>query len=399
MHKVDSGAVKTSVIIKDFSLKIFILFIIYFILSKFILPRLSKIFANSQELLLLFSAAFSFSYAYLFYTFGFSLEIGALLAGIVLSTSSFSKEIASRFRPIRDFFLIIFFIILGVEAQFNNLQNSGLLITLLSIFVIIINPLILFLIMNLLGHRTRTSFYTSVTMGQVSEFSLVILSIARGYGYINDTSFAMVLVVMLISICFSSYMILYSEKIYNFIKPFLRIIEIRKNNNRIIEKEENIFDFVVFGYDRVGKRFLDLAIEKGYNYVIIDINPKSVEKAQKEGGNAFYGDAGDLGFLEENNLLKSKMIVSTIPDFNTNLNLIYFYKGANKNSKDDEKIIIVVAHREDQARELYKHGADYVIMPYQIGANEAAHFIKNFDFEKEKFILEKKKHLQILKNY
>lgn len=399
MHKADMGSVKTSLIIKDFSLKIFILFVIYFILSKFVLPRLSKIFANSQELLLLFSAAFSFFYAYLFYMFGFSLEIGALLAGIVLSTSSFAKEISSRFRPIRDFFIIIFFIILGVEAQFNNLSNSSLLIIVLSIFVIIINPLILFLIMNLLGHRTRTSFYTSVTMGQVSEFSLVILSIARGYGYVDNISFSIVLIVMLVSICFSSYMILYSEKIYTFVRPFLHLIEIRKNNRKIIEKDENVFDFVIFGYDRVGKKFLDLAIEKEYNYVIIDINPKSVEKAEKDGGLAFYGDAGDLGFLEENNILKAKMIVSTIPDFNTNLDLVNFYKNNNKNSKNDSKIIMVVAHREEEAKILYKHGADYVIMPYQIGANEAAGFIKNFAFESEKFLAEKKKHLQTLKNY
>lgn len=232
MHTASIGEIKTSIIVASFSLKVLILILIYFILSKWILPKISKLFAKSQELLLLFSAAFSFSYAYLFYVLGFSLEIGALFAGIILSASNFSKEIASRFRPIRDFFIIIFFIILGLEAEFINLIGAGWIIAILSIFVIIANPLILFIIMNLLGHRTRTSFYTSLTMGQVSEFSLVILSIARVYGYIDSRSFSIVLIVMLISICVTSYLILYSEKIYKHFRPILHFLEIRKNNKK-----------------------------------------------------------------------------------------------------------------------------------------------------------------------
>lgn len=393
MHTASIGEIKTSIIVASFSLKVLILILIYFILSKWILPKISKLFAKSQELLLLFSAAFSFSYAYLFYVLGFSLEIGALFAGIILSASNFSKEIASRFRPIRDFFIIIFFIILGLEAEFINLIGAGWIIAILSIFVIIANPLILFIIMNLLGHRTRTSFYTSLTMGQVSEFSLVILSIARVYGYIDSRSFSIVLIVMLISICVTSYLILYSEKIYKHFRPILHFLEIRKNNKKIIDKDSEIFDFIVFGYDRVGKRFLDLAKEEKFNYAIIDINPKNIEKAQNDGGIAFFGDAGDIIFLEENNILKSKMIVSTIPDFNINMNLIGFYK---KNKKDKNKIIIVVAHKEDEAKALYKEGADYVIMPYHIGAEEAAYYISKFSFDKNKFIKEKNKHIKKL---
>ena len=247
--------------------------------------------------------------------------------------------------------------------------------------------------MNILGHRTRTSFYTSLTMGQVSEFSLVILSIARGYGYIDSRSFSIVLIVMLISICITSYFILYSEKIYKYLRPLLHFLELRKNNKKIIESTDTIFDFIVFGYDRVGKRFLDLAKQEKFNYAIIDINPKNIEKAKKDGGIAFFGDAGDIIFLEETNILKSNMIVSTIPDFNININLINFYK---KNKNDKNKIIIVVAHRENEAKNLYKEGADYVIMPYHIGAEEAAYYINKFAFDKEKFHKEKVKHIKKL---
>jgi len=88
--------------------------IVFLFLSGFyILPRLTKNIAKHQELLFLFSIFWCFLIAALFGYVGFSIEIGALIAGIVLSVSPYSVEISSRVRPLRDFFLIIFFIILG----------------------------------------------------------------------------------------------------------------------------------------------------------------------------------------------------------------------------------------------------------------------------------------------
>ncbi len=231
------GGDGTLSLLKSFGIKIIVLIVIYIVLSKWILPRMSKLFSRSQELLLLFSLSFSFLYAYLFEVFGFSLEIGALLAGIILSNLNFAKDIASRFKPIRDFFIIIFFILLGFQAQFFSLSGSGNLIIVLSIFVIIFHPIILFMIMNLLGYRTRTSFYTGLSMGQVSEFSLVVLVIAKNYNFINNQVFAVVLIIMLVSICFSSYLLLYSERIYKFIKPFLKLLEIRKIKKEFFNEE------------------------------------------------------------------------------------------------------------------------------------------------------------------
>lgn len=345
---------------------------------------MSKLFARSSELLLLFSLAFSFLYAYLFEVFGFSLEIGALLAGIILSNLNFAKDIASRFRPIRDFFIIIFFILLGFQAEFSNLNGYGNIIIILSVFVIIFHPIILFIIMNLLGERTRTSFLAGLTMGQVSEFSLVVLAIAKAYGYINDIIFAIVLIVMLISICFSSYLLLYSEHIYKFIKPFLKLLEIKKIKKESFNEEGREWDMVIFGYDKVSRDFLELAKRKDYHTLVVDIDNHAVNRAKENGGIAILGDAENISFLEDNHILRAKIIVSTIPYFDVNLNLLKFYKQKLKEDVET-KIFISIAYQEKQMKALYSAGADYVILAYKIGVKEAVENISKFNFNQAEF--------------
>lgn len=391
--------IKINSLVLFFILKVILLIFLFYILNKYILPKLTNIFSNSQELLLLFSAAFAFSYSYLFEVLGFSLEIGALFAGIILSSSIYARDIASRFRPIRDFFIIIFFLLLGLKADFSGMSQYTMIIIIFLIFVVIINPIIMFLIMNLLGHRTRTSFFTALTMGQVSEFSLVILSVAKMFNYINNDLFSIVLIVMFVSICFSSYMLLYSENIYKFLSPFLHKIEIKKIHKRIIESKNKDFDMVIFGYDKIGNKFLNLAKNKDFNYLIIDIDKNAIERAKKYNANILFGDATNIDFLEENNIFNSRMIVSTIPYFNINKRLIEKYKNHNSNKGfnfEKNKIAISIAKLKEEAISLYETGTDFVVMPYELGGDLAVEYIEKFNFNKEKFYKEKEKQLEKL---
>lgn len=391
--------IKISSIIISFLFKIILLVFLFYILNKYILPKLTKIFSSSQELLLLFSAAFAFSYSYLFEVLGFSLEIGALFAGIILSSSIYAKDIASRFRPIRDFFIIIFFLLLGLKADFSGMSQYTMVIIIFLIFVVIINPIIMFLIMNVLGHRTRTSFFTALTMGQVSEFSLVILSVAKIFNYVNNDLFSIVLIVMFLSICISSYMLLYSENIYKFLSPFLHKIEIKKTHKRIIESKIKNLDIIIFGYDKIGSKFLALAKKRDFNYLIIDIDKKAIDRAKEDRANILFGDASNIEFLEENNIFSSRMIVSTIPYFNINKFLIEKYKSHNSKNRfnfEKNKIIISIAKTKEEAISLYQVGADFVVMPYELGGDLAVEYIDKFNFNQEKFYIAKEKELEKL---
>lgn len=373
-----------SVVITTFILKTLILLGIYYLLSKFILKRLASIFATSQETLLLFGLGSGFFMAFLFYKFGFSLEIGALFAGVAIASSNFAKEISSRLKPLQDFFIAMFFVLLGARLVVNDIQSMVVPIVLMLIFVLIVKLVMIFFIVNILGHRTRTSFYVAVSLTQVSEFSLIMLGLVAKFGYIDQNIVSMLTIVMMVSIVLSSYMMIYVDNLYNLLRKVLKRVEIRKNNYKVIDEDLKDLDAVVFGFDRIGHEFVDVFKKLKYKYLVIDINPKYINEAIESGVQAIYGDAEDYGFLEENNILNSRMIISTIPHFKTNQFLVEKYKR-----KNPKGIIIAIAHDESKSRDLYKKGASYVIMPYHLGAYHAGKMLAEFKENPKIFEIEK----------
>lgn len=382
--EINPDALSNSNIIFTFFVKVVILFIIYILLRNFVLKKSVVLFASSQETLLLFGLGSAFLMAYIFYGFGFSLEIGALFAGVALASSNFAKEISSRLKPIQDFFIALFFVFLGADLIIENSHNLLIPIILFTLFVIVIKLIITFLVLNLFGHRTRTGFYVALSLTQVSEFSLIMLGLVSAQGYIDKNIVSIITIVAMISISTSAYFMIYIEEIYSYMRNFLKKLEIKKNNFKIINDEAKDLDAVIFGFDRIGHEFVDVFKNLEYKYLVIDINPTYIETAISSGAIAVYGDAEDLGFLEENNIFSSKMIVSTIPSFKTNLFLVENYKKRNK-----EGVIVVTAHDEVKSKILYEAGATYVVMPYHLGAYHAGNMLMEFKNNPNVFDLEK----------
>lgn len=352
-----------------------------FLLSKYLLPSLSKFLAGSGELLFLFSVTWGIGLSGAFSLLGLSAEVGALVSGITLSVSPFAYEITSRMKPLRDFFIVLFFILLGSQMAFNNFDSLIAPIFVFSIFVLIGNPLILFVIMNLLGYRRKTAFQIGLTVAQISEFSLILVALGLSVGHVNSDILSIVTFVGLITISVSTYLIIYNDAIYSKISKYLSFFEIVKKPH--LEKSnfgEANFEVVLFGFDRVGARFLEEFKKLDKNFAVIDINPKSIVRAKRLGANAIYGDASDIEFLAEIPFKEARLIVSTIPDFETNDTLTRFMRKKFKDS-----IIIVLAHTVEHAKQLYRAGATYVVLPHHLGAEHAATMISDLGLSLAKF--------------
>ncbi|PIP69177.1 sodium:proton exchanger [Candidatus Nomurabacteria bacterium CG_4_9_14_0_2_um_filter_32_10] len=366
----------------------FVFFVFLYLISKYILPRFLDFLAKSQELLFIFSIAWGTGLATLFHFLGFSLEIGALAAGVALASSPFSQEIGSRMKPLRDFFILLFFIMLGSQLILTDFSNIFYIATILSVFVLIGNPIIVFLIMNILGYRNRTSFLTGLTVAQISEFSLILIALGYSLGYLNKEFVSLITLVGIITIIGSTYFFMFSEEIYSKLRSFLNSNFGKKIT--INEEEENKENnMVIFGYDRVGYDFVNVAQKMNIKYLVIDFNPSVIRRLEKNKIPCCFGDADDIDFLEEIRISKSKIIISTIPDFETNLNLISYYRNHNK-----EGIIVVISHSIRDTQEFYKYGASFVIMPHYLGAIHASRMIENYGFDSKAFEKEKLKHIE-----
>jgi len=374
-------------------LKGFGLLVLLFLVGIYILPKVTKIIAKSQEFLLLFSIGWCLALASLFHYLNFAMETGALIAGITLSLSPYRYEISSRMRPLRDFFIVLFFILLGSQMLFTDIIQYIIPIIILSVFILIGNPLIVMTLMGLLGYTKRNSFLAGLTVAQISEFSLILIVLGVKVGHLTNEILSFVTAIGLITITGSSYMIIYANRIYPHISKYLKIFE--RKGSKVDEHKyhkEGIYDIILFGYNRIGYDLLESFKKIKKKFLVVDYNPETIMDLAKEGTDCRYGDASDSELLNELNFSKAKMIYSTIPDFDTNLLLINKIKECNKKA-----IIIVVSHQIDEAIELYDKGATYVLMPHFLGGRYASTLIEKHGLDFDKFLNEKITHIEHLR--
>lgn len=294
--------------IKDFSsfdagniilgliLKGAIVFLCLFLISKYFLPKLSSFFATSPELLFLFSIAWGLGLSSVFYLLGLSMDIGALLAGAAFAVSPFSEEIVSRLKPLRDFFLVLFFVLLGskiaIDGNFETVFYSA---SVISFFVLIVNPVIVFVTMNLLGFRSRTGFMVAMTATQIGEFSLILIALGASMGRVNNSLVQIITLVGIFTIAVSSYLIFYSDEIYHNIKNLVLLFEIRKGAKRERVGHHGDYEMIIFGFHRVGEDFALSAKHIGANFVAVDFNPAAVKRLQEKNIPFKFGDADVCG--------------------------------------------------------------------------------------------------------
>jgi Kef-type K+ transport system membrane component KefB len=368
-------------------LKALIIVVILFVFVSYILPRISKYIASSQEILFLFSMTWGLGLASVFAVMGLSMEIGALIAGITLSLTPFAYEIGSRLKPLRDFFIVLFFLHLGSQMVLDNLTEILIPAVILSLFVLIGNPAIVIVLMSILGHRRRTGFMTGLAIAQISEFSLILAALGYNVGHISQEVLSIITIVGLITIAGSTYFILYADGIYKKVEKMLKFLEL-ESTNRHAKGDSNKYKLVLFGYDSVGTYFVDAFKKLNKPFVVVDFNPDSIQELEALEIPNKYGDAEDIEFLQEINLAQIELCVSIIPDLRTNLILTKYIKDINPKA-----VVIAVSHDVRQANQLYKAGATYVILPHYLGAKHAANMIARLETDIKEFEEEKQKHL------
>ena len=328
-----------------------------------LIPHAFDRVARSGELLFLMTLAWVFLVIAVVSKLGFSLEIGGFLAGLALANSAEHYQVASKMRPLRDFFILIFFVVLGVSLTHFNLDGLAWPMIVFSLFVLIGNPLIVLVVMGAMGYRRRTSFLAGVTVAQISEFSLILVALGLRLGHIDDSIVALVTWVGVITILLSTYTILRADDIYKKIHHVLRLFERKKASEPTLAPNMTKKDYVLIGASRIGAIILQHFPHS--ETLVIDFDPSIVERLQKRGVNAVLGDIADRELLEDLGIQQAKMVVSTSPDLQDTLALIEYIKGFSRlpgRQAGRPRLIVRAEHSRDAAL-LYKKGVDYVIVP------------------------------------
>ncbi len=367
-----------------------LLLLFLFFLATKVLSRFENFIAKSQEYLFISSVAWGMAVAMIYSKLGLSIEIGALVAGVTLAMTPYAHEIASKLKPLRDFFITLFFILLGYQMVFDNWQSLITPTAIFSLFVLIGNPIIVLMLMNLLGYTKKTGFMAGLTVAQISEFSLILIKLGFDVGHLSKDILSMVTMVGIFTIAGSTYLIIYAEKVFEKLEKFLSIFELRKNI-KIKHREPKEYEAIIFGYRRAGPEFAHAFKNSKTKFLVIDFNPDTIHKLEKAKIDCEYGDASDLEFLQELPLRETKIIISTIPEYETNILITQAIRRTGSDA-----LIIIITDTMEHAMKLYDSGATNVILSYYLGANHAAQMIQKNGFDHNKYEKIKKEHVEYL---
>ncbi len=347
--------------------------------TKYLLPSILKRIGTSGEFLFIFTIAWCMGIASLVHWAGLSWEIGAIVAGISLGSSIYHYEIASRVKPLRDFFIIIFFVILGSEMELAGLSSILLPGILLSLFVLIGSPIILYLLFRKLKFTRRNSFLAGVTAAQVSEFGFILLFLGKELGQISSRELNVFTFTALTTIFVSSYLICYNYQLYKIAKPIFKKFFGKDKINTV---EEKALDYPVwlFGYHRMGWKISQGLSRSKLSFGVVDYNPQAVYKLRKRKIPAFFGDGADVEFLAELPLNKAKLIISTIPEYQDQIALLEHIRKINKKAT-----VICNLYHTKYLDELYAAGANYVILPHLLGGEFLSRILRHKGWTKGTF--------------
>ncbi len=343
-----------------------------------VLPKVLRYVAKSQEQLFLFALAWGFGVASVVSAIGFSIEVGALFAGVALAHLPYAHQIGARLKPLRDFFIILFFISLGERLQFNNLADGLVPALVLSFIVLIVKPLAVMVSLGLLGYTRRTSFKAGINLSQISEFSIILIVLATTAGLVDESVSAIITLVAIITIAVSTYLMKYDNWIYAKIEERLRIFERRNITEKIPAPIE--YSTVLFGFANGGEPLLEALESQNKPFLVVDYNPESIARLDEMEVPYVYGDFTDVELLDEIPLDKAKLIINTTGDHAVNMAVVRYISHRNKSAT-----LIFYSQSQEETDELYKLGATYVIPIYTSSSFRLSEYIKEHGLNKQEY--------------
>ena len=343
------------------------------VISRWIVPLVEDRMASSAETLVLGAVAWASGLAAAAEWAGFSVEMGAFLAGVSLAGRPPRQLVAARLTSLRDFLLLFFFVGLGARIDLADLQGQLVPAVVLSIFVLVGNPLIIVGITTAMRYRVRTGFLAGTALAQISEFSFVMMAMGLSLGHVDQSDMALVAIVGLVTFGVSSYLILYSHRIYAFMRPFLRHFEWSTSHpeEEMGEATAAPPQVLVFGTGRLGTVVLTRLREQGIEAWGIDFDPLAVRRLRGMGFHARFGDGEDPDFVATLPLDTTSLVISTFRISDVELTLLHALRNSGF-----EGPVILTSETATAAQRLQNAGATFVLLPYEAAGERAAEVVR-----------------------
>jgi Kef-type K+ transport system membrane component KefB len=350
-----------------------------FLISKYLLRHIFGAVSKSPEMVVSISIGWCLLVAGVAGAMELSREMGALIAGLSISTFPYSIHVTAKTLPLRDFFLTLFFVSLGMEIVAPEAsiiwQSLGI-----AAFIILSRFATILPILLATGGGLRTAFISSLNLAQLSEFALGVASIGVSLGHIQEPLFAVLIYTMAFTSVISSYFIKYNHQIYKAFEHLLDRVGLLKVMvaAHTETNKHGAYPIVILGYHRGAKSLLETLAnnhpELLNKILVIDFNLEVLKELQAMQIAGVFGDISHVDTLEHAHIARADIIISTIPDV--------LLKGTNnrelvKTCRNiaPEATIVATADLADQVEQLKAVGANEVILPYSMAGEYLADYL------------------------
>jgi Kef-type K+ transport system membrane component KefB len=345
------------------------------LLSRFVLPRVFRYAALTPEVMLISAITWCFLVSFAAMKAGFSVAMGALIAGVSISTFPYSLDVVAKIRPLRDFFVTIFLVSLGMLL---TRPTTALVVhaIILSLLVIVSRFVTIWPMLRAFKYDNRVGVLSSIHLAQISEFALVIVLAGIGFKHIGQDLVSLVVLVLVITSTLSTYMIQFSHKLAAFVVRMSKgtLLEDQQNQDTRRHKRPSA-PILLVGCFRVGSSLINDLHAKGKRFAVIDFSPKVHAKLQEMGIHCTYGDISHMDTLEHAGVHEAEILVCSISDDflrgTDNKKMLEACKKLNPHAR-----VFVTADSIVRAIELYEAGADYVVLPRVLCADKLTEIIE-----------------------
>jgi len=353
--------------------KVGILVVTALAVSRYVLPPLFRSVARLPEVVLVGALAWCFVVGGFAQWLGLSREMGALISGVALSTFPYALDVTAKVTTLRDFFITLFFVALGMSIP---APTSALLgwASVLCVFLIVSRFLTVFLPLHWMKLGHRASLLPTINLCQVSEFSLVILALGFDAGHISESTKGIVAYAFAILATSSSFAILQNDGLLRVISPILARIGLADlppgaaagSDHGHAAKPIYLLGFSWTAsslFEEIGRRAPELLEDIG----VVDFNPHVVEELRRRGAAVYYGDISQRDTLLHAGVGSAELILCTLPDSvlkgSNNVRLLQHVRDLSPNAK-----IVMHAELFTEIPKLYAAGADFVSVPRLVEA-------------------------------
>lgn len=335
--------------------------------SRYVLPEVFRQIADNKDVFLLVAIGWAFLFVFVTDELGLSIEMGAFLAGLAIAQLPYSTELQDRVTPLTDVFILIFFVSIGLQLEAADLLAYWREAVVAAAVLIPAKFLVFFLLVGWQDFDTETTFLGSANMIQVSEFALVVGSVAVANGFIDQAVLGFLSLVALFSIGVSVYVVTYNHQLYDRLAP---VLGRWSGGGREVRQDEHRDHAVVIGYDEMTRRVLPLLEQYYDDLLVIDRTVAHVESLADAGYDVVYGDFRHTKVRKESGLKHADFVLSSTVEPDVNRALL--------REVGPETTVFVEAEWADDARDLYAHGAHYVPMSTQLTAERLADYLEAY---------------------